>query len=106
MKPERVSDHFAYPPRLMELERAAAYVGLGRTKFSEMVDAGHMPGPIDLDGSPRWDRFDLDRLVDNLKEIRQEGGRAAINNTLDRLRRGDHGDEIGLRRSASTSRKT
>ena len=26
MKQQRVADSFAYPPRLMELERAAAYV--------------------------------------------------------------------------------
>jgi predicted DNA-binding transcriptional regulator AlpA len=50
MKQQRVADSFAYPPRLMELERAAAYVGLGRTKFSEMVKTGHMPKPVDLDG--------------------------------------------------------
>ena len=42
----------------MELERAAAYVGLGRAKFSEMVKAG--------------DRIDLDRTVDDLKEIWRE----------------------------------
>src|ERR1700730_1852326 len=53
MKQQRVADSFASPPRLMELERAAAYVGLGRTKFSEMVKAGHMPKPVDLDRSPR-----------------------------------------------------
>ena len=63
MKQQRVADSFASPPRLMELERAAAYVGLGRTKFSEMVKAGHMPKPVDLDGSPRWDRIDLDRTA-------------------------------------------
>ena len=69
---EKLSDGFAYPPRGMELERASAYVGLGRTKFLEMVEAGRMPQPIDLDGSPRWDRFDLDRAFDDLKERRKD----------------------------------
>lgn len=69
---EKPSDGFAYPPRGMELERASAYVGLGRTKFLEMVEAGRMPQPLDLDGSPRWDRLDLDRALDDLKERRKD----------------------------------
>jgi predicted DNA-binding transcriptional regulator AlpA len=89
MKQQRVADSFANPPRLMELERAAAYVGLGRTKFSEMVKAGHMPKPVDLDGSPRWDRIDLDRTVDDLKEIwREAKPRLVIDEALERLKRG------------------
>jgi predicted DNA-binding transcriptional regulator AlpA len=72
MEQQRVADSFAYPPFLMELERAATYVGLGRTKFSEMVQAGHMPKPVHLGGLPLWDRVDLDRTVDGLKEIWRE----------------------------------
>jgi len=97
MKQQRVADSFAYPPRLMELERAAAYVGLGRTKFSEMVKAGRMPKPLDLDGSPRWDRIDLDRTVDDLKEIwREAKPRSVIDEALERLKRG--GRDLSLPR--------
>jgi predicted DNA-binding transcriptional regulator AlpA len=97
MKQQRVADSFASPPRLMELERAAAYVGLGRTKFSEMVKAGHMPKPVDLDGSPRWDRIDLDRTVDDLKEIwREAKPRSVIDEALERLKRG--GRDLSLPR--------
>ena len=42
------------------------------TKFLEMVDAGIMPPPIDVDGSPRWDRLELDSAVDNLKDRRRD----------------------------------
>jgi predicted DNA-binding transcriptional regulator AlpA len=85
MEQQRVADSFAYPPPLMELERAAAYVGLGRTKFSEMVKAGHMPKPVDLDGLPLWDRVDLDRTVDGLKEIwREAKPRSVIDEALER----------------------
>src|ERR1700704_2820741 len=35
----KLSDGFAYPPRGMDADQAAAYVGLGRTKFLEMVKA-------------------------------------------------------------------
>jgi hypothetical protein len=43
----------------MDEIRAAAYVGFGTTKFGELVDEGIMPPPVVVDGSPRWDRFDL-----------------------------------------------
>ena len=69
---EKLQDTLAYPPRLMDVERAAAYVGFGRTKFLELVDRGKMPQPIDVDGNPRWDRFDLDAAVDDLKDRRRD----------------------------------
>jgi len=37
MAADKLQDHLAYPPRTMDAERAAAYVGFGRTKFLEMV---------------------------------------------------------------------
>lgn len=69
---EKLQDRLAYPPRLMNEERAAAYVGFGTTKFGELVDEGIMPPPMDVDGSPRWDRLDLDNAVDNLKDRRRD----------------------------------
>jgi predicted DNA-binding transcriptional regulator AlpA len=68
----KFSDSAAYPPRGMELERAAAYVGFGRTKFLEMVEEGKMPKPVDFDGSPRWDRLDLDAAFDDWKARRRD----------------------------------
>jgi predicted DNA-binding transcriptional regulator AlpA len=65
---EKLQDQLAYPPRLMAADRAAAYVGFGSTKFLELVDDGKMPRPIDIDGSKRWDRLDLDLAVENLKD--------------------------------------
>ena len=89
----RLSDALAYPPRGMELERASAYVGLGRTKFLELIEAGQMPKPVDLDGSPRWDRFDLDRAFDDLKERRKDPlqrGRERIYGRLRQQQQGRH----------------
>jgi hypothetical protein len=65
---EKLQDRLAYPPRLFDEARAAAYVGFGTTKFRELVDKGIMSPPIDVDGSQRWDRVDLDGDVDNLKD--------------------------------------
>jgi predicted DNA-binding transcriptional regulator AlpA len=78
---ERLQDQFAYPPRLMSLERAAAYVGFGSTKFQELIELGKMPPAIDVDGSPRWDRVELDAGVENLKDRRRD----PIKRSRDRL---------------------
>jgi len=57
-----------YPPRGMDAERAAAYVGLGRSKFLEMVEQGRMPKPVSIEhGLPRWDRLELDSAFEDLK---------------------------------------
>ncbi len=78
---ERLQDQFAYPPRLMSIERAAAYVGFGSTKFHELIADGKMPQAIDVDGSPRWDRIELDAAVDDLKDRRRD----PIKRSQDRL---------------------
>jgi predicted DNA-binding transcriptional regulator AlpA len=69
---DKLGDHLAYPPRGMDVERAAAYVGFGRTKFLELVADGRMPPPIDIDGNPRWDRVDLDAAFEDLKQRRRD----------------------------------
>ena len=70
--PLKLADQLCYPLRGMDAERAAAYVGFGRTKFLEMVEDGRMPQPVDIDGSPRWDRIDLDSAFTDLKERRRD----------------------------------
>ena len=48
------------PPRGLSREEAAAYVGIGATKFDEMVVDGRMPRPKRIDGRKVWDRLRLD----------------------------------------------
>lgn len=55
-------------PRGLTRVEAATYVGIGTTKFDEMVAKGRMPKPKRIDGSRRWDRYDLDDAWDNLPE--------------------------------------
>ena len=67
----------------MDAERAAAYLGLGRTKFLELVENGRMPKPVRIEEElPRWDRFDLDAAWDDLKQRRDP-----IERDRDELRR-------------------
>jgi excisionase family DNA binding protein len=43
-------DPIAYPPHGMSRDEAARYVGVGPTKFDEMVQDGRMPKPKRVDG--------------------------------------------------------
>jgi predicted DNA-binding transcriptional regulator AlpA len=54
------SDAIAYPPRGLAREEAARYVGVGTTKFDQMVADRRMPGPRQIDGRMVWDRVELD----------------------------------------------
>lgn len=53
-------------PRGLNREQAAGYVGVGTSKFDEMVADGRMPGPKEIDRRKVWDRRGLDAAFDNL----------------------------------------
>ncbi len=48
------------PPRGLSRVQGAVYVGVGTTKFDEMVEDGRMPAPKQVDGRNIWDRLGLD----------------------------------------------
>lgn len=74
LRPER-----AYPPRGMRLDAAAEYVGLGRTKFLELVADGRMPAGKLVDGCRVWDRHRLDDAFEALTdETESAGGWGAV----------------------------
>jgi predicted DNA-binding transcriptional regulator AlpA len=56
------------PPTRRGLSRALAadYVGVGSTKFDEMVSDGRMPKPKRIDGRKVWDRRALDQSFEAL----------------------------------------
>lgn len=56
----KLSDALSYAPRGMSREEAARYVGVGTTKFDEMVADRRMPKPKRIDGRVVWDRIALD----------------------------------------------
>lgn len=60
------SDALSYPPRGMSREEAARYVGVGTTKFDEMVADRRMPKPRKIDGRVVWDRIALDAAFSDL----------------------------------------
>lgn len=63
-------DAISYPPRGMSREEAARYVGVGVTKFDEMVSDGRMPRPKKVDGRVIWDRLKIEAAFTDLPEER------------------------------------
>lgn len=62
----------------MSREEAARYVGVGITKFDEMVADGRMPKPKRIDGRVVWDRLKIEAAFTDLPEDK-------ITNPLDRM---------------------
>jgi predicted DNA-binding transcriptional regulator AlpA len=60
------ADPISYPPRGLSREEAARYIGVGTTKFDELVGDGRMPKPKRLDGRTIWDRVALDLAFTDL----------------------------------------
>jgi predicted DNA-binding transcriptional regulator AlpA len=76
--PATTLDPFSWPPRGLSREEAARHVGVGTTKFDEMVSDGRMPRPKRIDGRKVWDRVAVEMAFSNLPD-----DRAA--NPLDRM---------------------
>ena len=55
-------------PRGLSRAQAAEYIGVGTTKFDEMVDDGRMPRPKRIDGRIVWDRLKLDAAFEALDD--------------------------------------
>ena len=69
-------------PRGLARAQAAAYIGVGATKFDEMVEDGRMPKPKRIDGRTVWDRHRLDMAFSALPDADGRAddvwGRAAV----------------------------
>ena len=57
-------------PRGLSRGQSAEYVGVGVTKFDQMVDDGRMPRPKRIDGRLVWDRVKLDEAFEELDDDR------------------------------------
>jgi excisionase family DNA binding protein len=72
------ADTMSYPPRGLSRDEAARYIGVGVTKFDEMVADGRMPRPKRIDGRVVWDRLKVEAAFTDLPEER-------VLNPLDRI---------------------
>jgi len=60
--------------RGLKCAQAAAYIGVGVTKFGEMVADGRMPHPRLVDSRKVWDRRQLDEAFDALPHAGDDEG--------------------------------
>ncbi len=65
------------PRRGLSCGEAAAYIGLGQTKFLSLVGEGKMPKPVRIDRRAIWDIRDLDRAFDAMREEQAESTASA-----------------------------
>jgi len=49
--------------------QAAEYIGVGVTKFDEMMEDGRIPKPKRIDGRVVWDRIELDAAFEALQDL-------------------------------------
>lgn len=54
------------PPRGLNREQAAAYIGVSTSLFDEMTSDGRMPRPKRANARCIWDRFALDKAFSSL----------------------------------------
>lgn len=62
----RLRDNVVLTPRLLTLDQAATYLGLTRDALKAKVHLGRIP-TVDLDKKLRFDRQDLDRVIEQSK---------------------------------------
>jgi predicted DNA-binding transcriptional regulator AlpA len=67
-KPHNSALPASLPPRGLSRMQAAEYVGVGPTKFDEMVAIGKMPKPKRVDHRVIWDRLEVDAAFAALDE--------------------------------------
>jgi predicted DNA-binding transcriptional regulator AlpA len=65
---DRSLDTISYAPRGLSRIEAARYVGVGTTKFDEMVADGRMPRPKRIDGRAVWDRLKIEAAFSDLPD--------------------------------------
>jgi predicted DNA-binding transcriptional regulator AlpA len=53
-------------PRGLSRTDAAAYIGIGVSKFDQLIEDGRMPRPRRVDGRVLWDRYALDDAFESL----------------------------------------
>lgn len=64
----RLKDSSVLVPRLLTLDQAARYLGLTKDALKSKVHLGRVP-TVDLDKKLRFDRLDLDRMIEQNKRV-------------------------------------
>jgi predicted DNA-binding transcriptional regulator AlpA len=71
-------DSVAWVPRGLCREEAAYYIGVGTTKFDELVASRRMPRARKIDSRLVWDRVELDMAFSDLGHASENAIDAAL----------------------------
>ena len=66
------------PKRLFSASEAAFFLGMGKTKFRQLVDDGRISAPVVIDGLVRWEIDDLNEFADGLTGRRSVAAKAPV----------------------------
>ncbi len=64
----RLLDCGVLVPRLLTLDQAATYLGLTKDALKAKVHLGRIP-TVELDKKLRFDRYDLDNMIEKSKRV-------------------------------------
>lgn len=64
----RLKESAVLAPRLLTLSQAAIYLGLTADALKAKVHMGRIP-TVDLDKKLRFDKLDLDRIIEESKKV-------------------------------------
>lgn len=64
----RLGDCSVFVPRLLTLDQAAKYLGLTKEALKSKAHQGRVP-IVELDKKLRFDRLDLDRMIERSKKV-------------------------------------
>jgi len=84
----KLQDVLAYPPLGLRAERAAAYLGMSRSKFLDLVARGKLPRPKIIDGIRVWNRLELESAFSELGEDASDVSSASRNTFDDIIKEG------------------
>lgn len=65
-------DSVPYPPRGLNREEAARYVGVGTSMFDRLIAEGRMPRPLRVGKRVIWDRLKIEAAFADLDEGARE----------------------------------
>ncbi len=73
-RPRSKSSHPSFPPALIAFEPLSHYVGFGRSRIYQLINAGEFPPPIKVGKSSRWVKAEIDAWISKQTTSQRVGG--------------------------------
>ena len=73
-RPRSKTSHPSFPPALLAFEPLSHYVGFGRSRIYQLINAGEFPPPVKIGKSSRWVKAEIDAWISKQATTQQAGG--------------------------------